>query len=374
MKKFLTTMLTFVALALTACGGNGGESKGGNNGWETDKNNHWHVVNGEVADKAKHDFVEDTAKAVAATCKEEGKKVEVCSVCGYVKETTIKKLDDTFVDDTSKTSKPATCSEEGIKYLVCSVCGEAKEEKIAKTDHDFGDWVNDASAKCGEAGSRSRKCKNCDYTETETLGIIPHDWDLEHAQTVAASGDGVEYTTAKCKKCSATGYFVAAAKATLSSNAQKKTAPEGCIKMSPDGAYMTVSFVLDAAKTGVFWLRGAMDYWYEDSNNNQNKTYSQNSGHTDASTKTGNFKLEVGPDAENLTNVELPDNTDLTFADMLPETVGSNEGGHQWSVIGDCIVGAASLAAGLNMIKFTRVDSYNSAVHDFLFVVPAEAI
>lgn len=371
MKKFFTTMVAFVALAITACGGGNG---GGGAEWKSDKTNHWHEVDGEKVDSAKHEFEEDPSQAVAATCEEAGKTVEKCKVCGYVKETTVKALGHKFVHDDSKIDVPATCQAEGVEYQKCSVCGKTNEKKIDKADHEYGEWQNDASAKCGEAGSRFRQCKNCDHKETETLGIIPHDWDLENAQTVAASGDGVEYKTAVCKKCNAKGYFVAAEKATLSSGASKKTAPEGCIKMSPDGATMTVAFNLDANSTGVFWLRGAMDYWYEDSNNNQNKTYySQNSGHTDASTKTGNFKLEVGPDVDNLVNVELPDNTDLTFADMLPETVGSNEGGHQWSVIGDCIVGAASLNAGLNTIRFTRVDSYNLAVHDFLFVVPAAA-
>lgn len=371
-RKFFTTFALFLSLALTACGG--GKSNGGDAKWESDKTYHWHTVDGEVADKARHEFEEDKSQEVAATCKAEGKKVEVCKVCGYVKESPIKKLDHTFVADTSKTNKPATCSEEGIEYLVCSVCGETKENKIAKTDHVWGDWAIDGTAKCGEPGSRVRECTICHEKESETLGIIPHEWDLEHATTVAAADGGVEYTVAKCKKCNADGYFVAAAKATLSSGANKKDAPEGCVKMSPDGATMTVAFKLDAAKNGIFWLRGAMDYWYEDSNNNQNKTYySQNSGHTDASTKTGNFKLEVGPDVDHLTNVELPDNTDLKFGDMLPETVGFTVGGHQWSIIGDCLVGAASLSAGLNTIRFTRVDSYNLAVHDFLFVVPAAA-
>ena len=363
-KRIFSTIAVFAALVLTACGAkpatSGDESQPAGESqpsaaqttsakhehtfdttkWESDATNHWHP----------------------ATCEHTSQK-------GDKAAHTLEAFNDaTHVD------KAATCKEEGVKYEKCSVCGYIKETKVAKLDHTWGEWVNDATAKCGEAGSRTRTCSICGETETETLGMIPHDWDLEHATTVEASNGGVEYTIAKCKKCNADGYFVAAAKATLSSGASKKTAPEGCVKMSPDGATMTVSFNLDAAKTGTFFLRGAMDYWYEDSNNNQNKTYySANNGHTDAATKTGNFKLEVGPDADHLTNVELPDNTDLKFADMLPETVASTEGGHNWSVIGDCIVGQASLAAGLNMIKFTRVDSYNLAVHDFLFVVPAAA-
>jgi hypothetical protein len=118
-RKFFTTFALFLSLALTACGG--GKSNGGDAKWESDKTNHWHIVDGEQADKAKHTLVEDASKSVAATCKAEGKKVEVCSVCGYVKETTIKKLDHTFVADTSKTNKPATCKEDTLRCFLYGV-------------------------------------------------------------------------------------------------------------------------------------------------------------------------------------------------------------------------------------------------------------
>ena len=373
-RKFFTTLAIFASLALAACGGNGGQNDGPK--WESDKTNHWHInADGEKVDKASHEFEEDTAQAVAATCSAEGKKVEICKVCGYVKETSIKKLNHTFVEDTAKSVAP-TCSAEGKKVEKCSVCGFEQETKLAKTEHTWSDWANDEGAKCGQPGTRSRECSICHQKETETLGIIPHDWDLEHATTVAAADGGVEYTIAKCKKCNADGYFVAAAKATLgaANTGTPKTAPDGCIKLGKDNDTMSVSFKVSGAKTGVFWLRGTMDYWYEDSNNNQNKTYySQNNGHTSEANKQGNFKVEVGPAAGTLAEVELPDDTSLTFAQMLPETVGFDTGGHQWSVIGDCIVGAFSLVDGLNTVKFTRVDSYNLAVHDFLFVVPAAA-
>ena len=348
-KKFFTTLVLFASLALTACGGNGG--------------------NGGASTKHTHDY--GTATVVKeATCEEAGESVQKCKICGHEKKTTIKALGHDLGEET--VTKPATCKEKGEKTATCKRCKKEIKTEIPALEHTWDDGV--ASGKCGEPGKIVYTCSACGETKEETTGFIPHVWDFENATTVAASGDGVEYTIAKCKTCHADGYFVAAAKATLSSNAKKKDAPEGCIKMSPDTAYMTVSFVLPEAKSGTFYLRGAMDYWYQDSNNNQNKTYyDQNNGHTDASTKQGNFKLEVGPDEEHLTNVELPDNTSLKFSDMLPKDVGFTIGSTSWSTIGDCIVGAASLSAGLNMIKFTRVDSYNLAVHDFLFVVPQAA-
>ena len=322
-KKFFTTLVLFASLALTACGGASTNAE-----WKTNATKHWHENGGKKVDEAAHVFEEEKDKAVAPTCSAEGKKFEKCKVCGY-----------------------------------------EKESKVSKLAHTYGEWTNKDGAYCGPS-EREHECTVCHEKASETLPIVQHTW--VETGTVAEGDGGVAYEIMKCSVCQKTAYFVSASKTTLSDGASTKTAPAGCVKMSPDGSYMTVAFKLEAAKTGTFMLRGAMDYWYESGNTtNEEKTYySQNNGHTDAATKTGNFKLEVGP-ADSLVNVELPDNTALKFNDMLPKTVNSTEGGHNWSIIGDCIVGKASLAAGLNTIKFTRVDSYNLAIHDFVFVLDA---
>ena len=363
-RKFFTMIALFASLALAACAPSAPQKSQANN-WETNATNHWHInEDGSKADNAKHTFEEDTSKAVAATCKAEGKKVEVCTVCGYVKETTVKKLDHKFVADTSKTNVPATCKAEGVEYLVCSVCGETKENKVAKLDHTWGEWVVQ-DATCGQPGTRTRTCSVCGEKEEEVTDRLPHSWTVK--STVAASNGGVEYNLVECSVCHSEGLMVATANATI--DGSTKGAPEGCIKLGSNGNSMTVKFYLESAKTGVLYQRGSMDYWYEDSNNNQNKTYySQNSGNTDAATKKANFKVETGLDGAALTEVELPDDTSRTYGDMLPADGATEVGGHQWSQIGDCEIGMVTFAAGLNVIKFTRVDSYNLAVHDFLLV------
>ena len=89
-RKFFTTLALFVSLAITACGGG---NKGQEAKWESDKNGHWHVNEaGEKVDTAKHTFEEDKTQSIAAKCEEGGKKVEVCSVCGFKKETTLSPL------------------------------------------------------------------------------------------------------------------------------------------------------------------------------------------------------------------------------------------------------------------------------------------
>ena len=128
MKKLLTTLALFAALALTSCGGNqpaessnaGGKSSAKpastskhthtadeNAPYKWDENNHWQECKdgdgGKVGSKA-HTFVEDTTKADAATCEKEGKKYLKCSVCGYEKTEDSAKLPHNW----QRTEKAAT--------------------------------------------------------------------------------------------------------------------------------------------------------------------------------------------------------------------------------------------------------------------------
>ena len=111
MKKLFTTLALFAALALTSCGGANNSSAAPSSGgkpsssssapahvhtfdttkWESDATQHWHPATCEhtaqKGDKANHDFEEVAAESVAPTCSVPGKKVEVCKVCGFKKET-----------------------------------------------------------------------------------------------------------------------------------------------------------------------------------------------------------------------------------------------------------------------------------------------
>ena len=111
MKKLLSTLVLFAALALTSCGGANNSSAASNSGkqssssvpahvhtfdetkWESNETQHWHPATCEhTAQKgsaAAHDFEEVAAEGVAPTCSVPGKKVEKCKVCGYKKETVL---------------------------------------------------------------------------------------------------------------------------------------------------------------------------------------------------------------------------------------------------------------------------------------------
>lgn len=242
-------------------------------------------------------------------------------------------------------------------------------QKPSSSKEKWGDWKVVTPATCGAEGKEERTSDAGNKEERAIPKLPQHTWADDG--DVAASNDGVAYKKVKCSVCNAQGIMISTAENTHTGT--PKDAPEGCIKLGKDGDSFEVKFNLDEAKTGILYQRGRMDYWYEDSNNNQNKGYyDQNNGHTDSATGVGNFKVEIGLEGA-MTEVSIADKTSFKFADALPEEGGMEYGSHQWSALGDCEIGAVSLAAGLNTIKYTRVDSYNLAVHDFVIVFAAPA-
>jgi len=83
-------------------------------------------------------------KAIAATCKTEGKtQGSHCSVCGYVikAQTVIKKTPHTY----TLAVKDPTCTENGATIYTCSACGDTYSESIPAIGHidDDGDGMCD---------------------------------------------------------------------------------------------------------------------------------------------------------------------------------------------------------------------------------------
>ena len=360
-KRFFTTLAIFASLTLAACAQpaenvesqqgeqttsqQADDSKKSNSkhthtaaegaAWQSDATSHWHdcVENdGGKVDKANHDFGEKYDE-VAATCAKEGSYKQKCTVCGYVKEATVSKL-----------------------------------------DHSWDAGVS--TGNCGEAGKTTYTCTVCGTTKEETSGYIQHAWTV--TGKVEAGDGGLEYNLVKCSKCNKDGLMVAVKNADGTNNmtvtGSPKTAPEGCVKLGANNDSMTAVIKLEAAKTGKLYIRGSMDYWYTSSNQNEQKGIfnGKSGGGASKENNKANFKMEVGPDAEHLEEVTITSSQDLLYSDYFPREVGfSGVADTDWSQIGDVEVGNVSLAVGLNTIKFTRTDSYNIAVHDFVVAFDA---
>ena len=112
MKKLFKVLSIFAVMAMTACGSNGGGSAskaGGNSShthtfdetrWESNETQHWHPATcehttqkGSAASHTFADFEDATHQNRAASCSEAGVKYQKCSVCDYILETEVKKLD-----------------------------------------------------------------------------------------------------------------------------------------------------------------------------------------------------------------------------------------------------------------------------------------
>lgn len=130
----------------------------------------------------------------------------------------------------------------------------------------------------------------------------------------------------------------------------KDGTPEGLLKLNSNGNNISYKFNFDANLDGKLYQRGKMDSY----GNNKNVTY-----YTAKSAKHGNFKATM-----NGSTVYYGDKKDVTYGSMLGDDVDANN----YSNLADCLIGDAFLKNGENNFTFERVDSYNLAISDFVFI------
>ena len=155
--------------------------------WTSDADGHWHACtemgcpNGKADAPVAHTFEEkaEDARNKAATCSEEGAKVEKCSVCGYEKVTPIAKIAHTYPNDGAYTqTKAPTCTEAGEKERQCSVCNAKDVQPVPALGHTFGDAVeNYAAVTEGENQHIAATAHNCSVCEKSALRWSALDYD-----------------------------------------------------------------------------------------------------------------------------------------------------------------------------------------------------
>ena len=320
-RKFFTTFAVFAALLITACGtkqnisnNDGQESSQLAEKWETNNTYHWHIgEDGKKVDNAKHEFEEDASRSVAATCSADGKKVEVCKVCGFEKETKINQLSHDW--DEGRVTKEGSCSVPGEKTFTCKLCGETKVEEI-KADHVWG-----------------------------------------AATPVAGAADEADYNTFVCTVCGAKKIEFAAkqasGKSVLTGSLKADDTFPDYMKLTSNGNSVEYKFNSTIAGNAKIYQRGVMDYWFDGSTNNQTRNYYAGKNSTD-----GNFTLDVNGAA-----VDYSWSKEVTYEQMLPgEAQGS------YSALGDALIGDCTIVEGANTIKYTRTESYNMLIKDFVII------
>ena len=311
-RKFLTSVTLFLALALTACGGGSKELE-----WKTNNTYHWHETeDGTKIDQERHTLVEDKAQAVAATCNSEGKKVEVCSVCGFEKVTTIAKLEHDYGEGV--VTKEATCSVPGTMTYTCKLCGETKTEEI-KADHVWGP----ATAVPGDEGEVDYNTFTCTVCGTKKIEFA----------AVQASGKSV-----------------------ITGSLKADSSYPDYMKLSSNGNSVEYTINSNISGKANIYQRGVMDYWHDGNNENQNRNYYSGKNNQD-----GNFELTVNGNA-----VDYSWSKDISYEDMLP---GEAQG--TYSPLGDALIGECTINSGINTIKYSRLESYNMLIKDFVIIITA---
>ncbi len=125
----------------------------------------------DVTDKATG-HTEVTIPAVAATCTAtgltEGKKCSVCDTVTVAQQVTEKLPHTEEIIPAVEATCTATGLTEGKKCSVCGTVTVAQQETEQKA-HDMGEWTQTKDPTCITAGEKERRCKNCSYTEKETV-------------------------------------------------------------------------------------------------------------------------------------------------------------------------------------------------------------
>ena len=292
--KILTVVGTLLAMSLTACGGSSGSSQGGGS-------SHKHVY-------------ENWTQTQAPTCTEKGQEEGTCA------------------------------------------CGEKSTRPVNALGHDWGEWTVKTAATCTEDGVEERACKRTGCTATETQPI-----KAEHAygepQTIAASGEGVEYTKEVCSKDGVIRLKVNQSKVTYDKGERKSGTPEGYTKLKTDGDIMSFKFNYDHFAIGKLYFFGRMDGFSTDSN--------RASGVYDGGSP--NVEVKINGDVvdmsaqKNTTYVDVFGEESIATEMESPSNYLSNEG---YFPVGDVV-----LQDGVNQLIYKRVKTRNMLIKDFVFVV-----
>ena len=97
-------------------------------------------------------------------------------------------------------TKEANCTEEGSKTRKCIECGYEESESVEKTDHNITDWSIQKDATCKEAGLRVKICDNCKEVFAEEV-IQPkgHDLTSEIVDEPTCTAEG--HSKSVCSVC-----------------------------------------------------------------------------------------------------------------------------------------------------------------------------
>lgn len=139
---------------------------------------------------------EDTV--TAPTCTSGGYTTHTCKVCA-----------DTYVDNRvpatghsyEHTIVDPTCIAGGYTVHICGACGDTYiDTNTDPTGHSWTGWIVTKEPTETSTGIKTRSCRNCSATETETIPAVEHTHSYTHIKTnPTCTTEG--YTTHTCSTC-----------------------------------------------------------------------------------------------------------------------------------------------------------------------------
>ena len=132
-------------------------------------------------------------------CKEPGKKISKCSVCGLEKTEEIPTTNNHQWGGWTTTLAP-TCTKDGERTHKCKICGKEENETVKATGHSWGEWTTTLVPTCTKEGKEVRQCTKCKEEESRALAKTPHTLETVGAKKSTCNSKG--YTGDKvCKVC-----------------------------------------------------------------------------------------------------------------------------------------------------------------------------
>ena len=145
----------------------------------------------------------------------------------------------------------------------------------------------------------------------------------------------------------------------------KSGTPEGFMKLSKNNSSISWTFSLNipagySSYIGTVYQRATMDSF----SSNTQRTYGNYSTSSSATTEEGNFRLEVNDQI-----VDKSQYMNMTYEELTAGGDNSSFLGENYSPIGLCPIGQVMLYNGANVMRYTRLGSYNLTISNFVFVV-----
>ncbi len=162
------------------------------------------ITKGEEIPAKGHVKSGEAKETVAATCKDEGYSIYVCSVCGEdFKADIVPATGNHTPADARKDAKDATCTEPGYTGdVVCKDCGEiiTKGEAIPAKGHTPAGAGVVTDPTCTEDGYTTFHCSVCDKDYTEAgEKALGHDYQWVVTKPATDTEKGLEEH--KCSRC-----------------------------------------------------------------------------------------------------------------------------------------------------------------------------